>query len=606
MIEKEHDPGELARRVRDLETKLAEAARREEALRSVEERYEALVGRSLFAVYLHDFEGRFLDANDAALRLLGFARQEIPSLHFAQLLDEDQFGLALQTLEEIRRTGRQENISRYRLKRKDGGSVWVETEGSLVCRDGEPWAVQGIARDITECKRAEEGAEFERRRLFRVLEALPAFVLLQAPDYTLRFANRYFRERFGDPADQPCYKLLRNRAEPCETCNTFQVFSSGAAQVWEWDTAPDGRSYQVHDYPFSDTDGTSVVLELGIDITKRKRAEAELVKAQELFSKAFYLSPIPTAITSLRDGTIRNVNQAFSLLTGCPQDRIAGRAPTDLNLWESPREWDRMLGSLREKGHVRGMEARIRALSGEVRDCLISAELVQLDSEPHFISMAVDHTDRKRMEEELRDREQRLSGIVSAMTDHMSMMDRDHNILWANDVARELFGPLLEGKKCYFAYHGRDRACEPCIVSRTFEDGRVHQHETEVSTAGGGTRAFWCTASVARRDREGRPLAVVEISRDISERRRALRERESLIAELQASLSRVRTLSGLLPICASCKKVRDDKGYWHQVEAYIRDRSDAEFSHGICPDCMRQLYPEFSQRGLRKPGKAGD
>lgn len=67
-------------------------------------------------------------------------------------------------------------------------------------------------------------------------------------------------------------------------------------------------------------------------------------------------------------------------------------------------------------------------------------------------------------------------------------------------------------------------------------------------------------------------------------------------AELQAALSEIKTLSGFLPICASCKKIRDDKGYWQQIEAYIREHSDAEFSHGICPDCAQRLYPEYFKK----------
>jgi hypothetical protein len=66
-------------------------------------------------------------------------------------------------------------------------------------------------------------------------------------------------------------------------------------------------------------------------------------------------------------------------------------------------------------------------------------------------------------------------------------------------------------------------------------------------------------------------------------------------AELEAALAKVRTLSGFLPICASCKKIRDDKGYWNQIESYISDHSDAEFSHGICPDCLVRLYPDLQQ-----------
>jgi PAS domain-containing protein len=79
---------------------------------------------------------------------------------------------------------------------------------------------------------------------------------------------------------------------------------------------------------------------------------------------------------------------------------------------------------------------------------------------------------------------------------------------------------------------------------------------------------------------------------DITERKGAEAEREKLIRELQEALASVKQLSGLLPICASCKKIRDDKGYWTQIESYIRDHSEAEFSHGICPDCMKKLYPD--------------
>lgn len=71
------------------------------------------------------------------------------------------------------------------------------------------------------------------------------------------------------------------------------------------------------------------------------------------------------------------------------------------------------------------------------------------------------------------------------------------------------------------------------------------------------------------------------------------KERENLILELTEALSKVKKLSGMLPICASCKKIRDDKGYWNQIESYIGDHSEAEFSHGICPDCAKKLYPEF-------------
>lgn len=84
------------------------------------------------------------------------------------------------------------------------------------------------------------------------------------------------------------------------------------------------------------------------------------------------------------------------------------------------------------------------------------------------------------------------------------------------------------------------------------------------------------------------------------ERRRAQRERDNLIAELQTALAEVKTLSGLLPICASCKKIRDDQGYWQQVEVYLKQHSDAEFSHGFCPDCLQKLYPDIFEKSVER------
>jgi hypothetical protein len=90
----------------------------------------------------------------------------------------------------------------------------------------------------------------------------------------------------------------------------------------------------------------------------------------------------------------------------------------------------------------------------------------------------------------------------------------------------------------------------------------------------------------------GRRLRIQTI-RDISERKRAEAEKERLITELQQALGEVKTLSGFFPICASCKKIRDDQGYWEQMEAYIMARSQAQFSHCICPECAKRLYPEL-------------
>lgn len=87
-----------------------------------------------------------------------------------------------------------------------------------------------------------------------------------------------------------------------------------------------------------------------------------------------------------------------------------------------------------------------------------------------------------------------------------------------------------------------------------------------------------------------------KLSLEIDERKQAEKEREKLVLELREALSKIKLLSGFLPICSSCKKIRNDNGYWEQIEIYIRDHSEAEFSHGICPECAEKLYPEYYKK----------
>jgi PAS domain S-box-containing protein len=126
------------------------------ALRESEERYRALFDRSLDGVYIHDFEGKFLDANPAALAMLGYERGEIASTSLPALLDAEDLPRAFAIIEEVKRTGKQGGATEFRVRGKNGRHLDLETRASLLLRDGKPFAVQGIFRDITERKRAEE------------------------------------------------------------------------------------------------------------------------------------------------------------------------------------------------------------------------------------------------------------------------------------------------------------------------------------------------------------------------------------------------------------------------------------------------------------------
>jgi PAS domain S-box-containing protein len=123
-------------------------------------------------------------------------------------------------------------------------------------------------------------------------------------------------------------------------------------------------------------------------------------------------------------------------------------------------------------------------------------------------------------------------------------------------------------------------------------EGSVASVEGRFRTRGGAIRWVEIHARALRDPADGQVLYEGSVE-DITERKLAEQEREKLIEKLQAALARVKSLSGLLPICASCKKIRDERGAWNMIETYIEQRSHAHFTHSFCPECARRLYPQI-------------
>lgn len=136
-----------------------------------------------------------------------------------------------------------------------------------------------------------------------------------------------------------------------------------------------------------------------------------------------------------------------------------------------------------------------------------------------------------------------------------------------------------------------DRAIIKEAIKKVFREGSATA-EARIATVDGRQIPHFFTGYHFK---QGEMDYLVGVGLDISDRVRSEREKENLIRKLQHALSEVKQLSGFLPICSSCKKVRDDEGYWNQIDAYIKRHSEVEFSHSLCPDCARKLYPEWDR-----------
>ena len=168
----------------------------------------------------------------------------------------------------------------------------------------------------------------ESQRLFKVLDGLPASVHLLDRNHKIRFANKYFRDNFGEIKEEPCYKLLFGKDTPCQVCNTFEVFYKKSPHIRET-TRFNGRVYNTYNYPFIDTDGTELVLQLGIDITDRKKAEEELGKREKQLSLIIN-SMSDTLYTIDRDERLTAIYGDGLKKLGIRSDKFIGKKVSEL------------------------------------------------------------------------------------------------------------------------------------------------------------------------------------------------------------------------------------------------------------------------------------
>ncbi|MHB8789750.1 MAG: PAS domain-containing response regulator [Desulfobulbaceae bacterium] len=221
---------------------------------------------------------------------------------------------------------------------------------------------------------------------------------------------------------------------------------------------------------------------------------------------------------------------------------------------------------------------------------------------PYDIDQLLMHIQRavekQRVEEELRISRQMLEDVSQGITESIFLIAKDYKILWANKTAIDQAGMTMDqivGNSCYATIHQRESACEPpaepCPLKEFLATGNSKTVQRRRNKDGDETVIEVNIYAV--RDNAGEITGFVHVSRDITERDRLAKEIADKVVQLEASLARVKQLEGILPICSYCKKIRDDKDTWHSMEEFISDHSEADFSHGVCPECFNKKMREI-------------
>jgi PAS domain S-box-containing protein len=287
----------LEKSYQDLTQEIAGHKKAEESLLQSEERLKRSQEIAHLGSWELDLSDNSLTWSDEVYRIFGIKPQEFEATYeaFLEAVHPDDRTAVDNAYSSSVSEGRDSYEIEHRIIRKDNGEMRYVHEKCQHVRDESGRIVRslGMVHDITESKEIEEALQksydvletrvlertaelkTERQRFNDVLEMLPVYVVLLTPDYHVPFANRFFEDRFGKSGGRRCFEYLFNRTEPCETCETYKVLQTNAPHHWEW-TGPDGRNYDIFDFPFKDTDSSPLIMEMGIDITEQKQAERAL------------------------------------------------------------------------------------------------------------------------------------------------------------------------------------------------------------------------------------------------------------------------------------------------------------------------------------------
>ena len=334
---------------------------------------------------------------------------------------------------------------------------------------------------------------------------------------------------------------------------------------------------------------------------KRQAAEEKIRKQSEFLSLVLESLSHPFYVIDVKDYTLQLANSAAKaegITENATCYALTHKRQTPCDSAEHPCP----LETLKQTKKPVTVEHIHYGKRGEPKHVEVHAHPI-LDEEGNLtqvIEYSLDITKRKQIEEALRESESKFRSVTESAKDAIISADKHGNIIFGNNASQKMFG-----------YEEQEILGQPLTVLMPDSFSEAHQKAITSHARTGVTKIIGQTVELIGRSKEGLEFPIelsistwktkgevyyTGIIRDISERKQIEEERNQLIESLQESLAKVKTLSGLLPICASCKKIRDDNGYWNQIETYIRNHSEAEFSHGICPECTRTLYPELSKK----------
>ncbi len=574
-----------------LEKEIEERRRAEEETRKLTEtvqqekdKLSSLVSSITDEVWFADQQKKFTLANPSALRSFGFDTvDDVDIEKFAASLEVFHPDGSLRPIEEAPplRALRGEVVTNQEeiIRTPAAGELRYRQVSSAPVRDanGNIIGSVSVVRDITQLKRAEEtlreketyekvieATRAERQRFLDMLDTLPVIIDIIRADHKIEWTNRAYREALGNNEGRLCFESQFGLDKPCKECQAFTPLTTGKPHNWEW-TLPSGRTFDIHNFPFAAADGSPAVLEMDIDITERKRAEAEIQEAQQVLSE---------------------VNKTLEL-------KVAERT------------------SELESANMLLRDSR-RAALNMMEDALAARRQAEQTS----TELTREITDRKRAEERLSLQREELQAILDSVPASIFYKDNENRFLRVNLAFSKLMDmprDQLEGSSLYDLYPKEMAEAYFRDDLEVIGSGKPKMNIIEPVQIKTGRR--WVqTDKIPYRDGQGNFIGVIGFSVDITERRQAeaelIRLNKVLKALSDSSQAAIRSKDEKEYLDEVCKIIIEDCGYkmtWiglaeHDEAKSVRPVAYSGFEEGYL-ETLKLTWAD-SERGRGPTGTA--